>query len=106
MLDKLKKFNSISFIVEGVLDDEINGEVNPHKEEMQKLATDLARQGKYVFLLTKYYSAKYALSKQYEHLSDRQKEGYKRVEEISNKIGIGTRNIVWSNNQTYKQRHH
>ena len=103
MLDKLKKFNSISFVVEGVLDDEINGEMNPHKEEMQKLALELTKQGKYVFLLTKYYSAKYAQSKQFDYLPDNHKEGWRRVEEIANKIGISSRNIIWSNHQTYKQ---
>lgn len=103
MLDKLKKFNSISFVVEGVLDDEINGEINPHKEEMQNLALNLTKQGKYVFLLTKYYSAKYAQSKQFDYLPDNHKEGWRRVEEIANKIGISSRNIVWSNHQTHKQ---
>jgi hypothetical protein len=103
MLDKLKKFNSISFLVEGVLDDEINGEVNPHKEEMQKLAIDLRNQGKHVFLLTKYYHSKYAMSKQYDYLPDNHREGWKRVEEIANKIGLSNRDIIWSNRQTYKQ---
>jgi len=103
MLDKLKKFNSISFVVEGVLDDEINGDVNPYKGEMQKLAADLTNQGKHVFLLTKYYSSKYAMSKQYDYLPDNHKEGWKRVEEIANKIGISSHNIVWSNRQTHKQ---
>lgn len=103
MLDKLKKFNSFSFVAEGVLDDEINGEVNPLKEEMQNLALELTKQGKYVFIITKYYSSKYAQSKQYDYLPDNHKDGWKRVEEIAIKIGIGQRNIVWSNRQTHKQ---
>jgi hypothetical protein len=103
MLDKLKKFNSISFIVEGVLDDEINGEINPIKEEMQKLALELTKQGKYVYILTKYYSSKYAMTKQFDYLPDNHKEGWRRVEEIAYKIGITNNSIVWSNRQTYKQ---
>jgi hypothetical protein len=103
MLNKLKKFNSFSFVFEGVLDDEIDGEINPHKEEMQKLASELAKQGKHVFIITKYYASKYAQSKQYDYLPDNHKNAWKRVEEISIKIGVGQRNIIWSNRQTYKQ---
>jgi len=54
MID-ITKFNSVSFVLEGVLTDEFNGETNPYKEEMQNLLKECLKHGKKVTIFSRRY---------------------------------------------------
>ncbi len=55
MIETLKKFETISFALEGVLDDELDGTENPLKEEMREICKKLTKLGKRVIIFTKRY---------------------------------------------------
>ena len=54
MID-ITKFKSVSFVLEGVLTDEFNGEINPRKEEMQTLLKECLKHGKKVTIFSRRY---------------------------------------------------
>jgi hypothetical protein len=51
----LTNYEIVSFVLEGVLQDEIDGTINPYKEVMQKACIDLVKEGKKVIIYTKRY---------------------------------------------------
>lgn len=94
MLDKLKKFDTISFALEGVLDNELDGTENPLKEEMQKICRDLVNQGKRVIIYTKRYERS-----DNKHLSLDNRREYKQGYDLANKFGVS--DIVFTNRNNF-----
>ena len=94
MLDKLKKFDTVSFALEGVLDNELDGSVNPLKDEMQTLCTNLARLGKRVIIYTKRYERS-----ENKHLSIENKKEYKQGYDLANKLGVS--DIIFTNRNNF-----
>lgn len=94
MLDKLKKYDTVSFALEGVLDNELDGTENPKKDEMQQLCRDLIKQGKRVIIYTKRYERS-----DNKHLSLENKKEYKPGYDLANKLGVS--DILFTNRNSF-----
>jgi hypothetical protein len=94
MIDKLKKYDTVSFALEGVLDNELDGTENPLREEIQKLCRDLVYMGKRVIIYTKRYERS-----DNKHLSLENKKEYKPGYDLANKLGVS--DIVFTNRNNF-----
>jgi len=90
MIDTLKKYETVSFAMEGVLTDELDGTTNPMKEEMQKLCKDLVKMGKRVIIYTKRYERS-----DNKHLSIDNKKEYKPGYDTASNLGV--QDIIFTN---------
>jgi phosphosulfolactate synthase (CoM biosynthesis protein A) len=93
-LNDFKKYDTISFALEGVLDKELDGSENPMQEEMQKLCRELVNNGKRVVIYTKRYERN-----DNKYLSIENKYEYKSAYELSNKLGVS--DIVFTNRNPF-----
>ena len=83
MLEQLKKYDTISFALEGVLDDELDGSPNPMKKEMQDLCKELTKAGKRVLIYTKRYERS-----ENKHLTPDNKKEYKPGYDLASALGV------------------
>ena len=83
MIEQLKKYDTISFALEGVLDDELDGSPNPLKTEMQELCKELTKSGKRVLIYTKRYERS-----DNKHLTPDNKKEYKPGYDIASALGV------------------
>jgi hypothetical protein len=94
MIEKLKKYETISFALEGVLDDELDGTTNPIKKEMQDLCRELIKSGKRVII----YSKRYERSDS-KHLTADNKKENKYGYDIAK--SLGAENIIFTNRNPF-----
>lgn len=100
MLENLKKYNTFTFVYDGILSDEIDGVINPRKEEMQKLCKDLINIGKTVYIITKRHNENYANGGSSYHLRiDESKE----VIDFARGLNIQKGNIVFTGRELYSR---
>lgn len=94
MLDRLKKYETISFALEGVLSEELDGSINPQKEEMQNLCKELIKLGKRVIIYTKRYDRS-----DNKHLTTENKKEYKYGYDIASSLGV--HDIIFTNRNPF-----
>lgn len=102
MIENLKKYKTFSFPLDGVLIDEIDGSINPNKDEMQELVKELIKNGKQVFIITKRYD-----KNDYDPFSRKNKNKKELLEEseiaekIADKLNLDRGNIIFTNRNNY-----
>ena len=94
MLEQLKKYEVISFALEGVLDDELDGSPNPSKKEMQDLCKELSKAGKKIIIYTKRYERSDS-----KHLTPANKKEYKPGYDLAAKLGVY--DIIFTNRNAF-----
>ena len=94
MIENLKNYEIVSFALEGVLTDELDGTENPLKEQMQKLCKDLVNQGKKVIIYTKRYERS-----DNKHLTPNNKSEYKEGFDFAQTLNVG--NVVFTNRNNF-----
>ena len=77
-----KNYETIGFLLDGVLINDLDGGVNPRSEEMQELFKNLKKQGKRVYIYTKRYHQNNGNS----YISEENKLEYKVAIDIANKL--------------------
>jgi hypothetical protein len=97
----INQYDSFSFVFDGVLVNEINGEVNPHKDEMQALLSELIKKKKTVYIFTKRWAQADYDNRRSRFLKESKKNEYMDIKEFCDKFAINHNNVVYTIGNSY-----
>lgn len=106
MLNKFKKFDSFSFVYDGVIDDDFDGEINSQKEDIRNFITELVKLKKNIYIFTKRYSKAESESnnkKLKKILTESNRKEYLPVKEFIENYGLNHNLVIWTSRSTYYQ---
>jgi hypothetical protein len=90
----INQYDSYSFVFDGVLSDEVNGVLNPHKDYMQKLFEELVNKNKSVYIFTKRWSEDDVYNRRSKFLPENKKQEYLAIKDFISKYPKISNNIV------------
>ena len=97
----INQYDSFSFVFDGVLTDEIDGKINPYKDEMQALFLELIAKKKSVYIFTKRWSQNDYDNRRSKFLKETKKNEYLPIKDFCDKHNINENNVVYTLGNSY-----